>query len=178
MSLCLLWSLKWGSLKAEYFTKSVVGTFCGVFFYAVSSQKITFSFEWTLTGRKTPSYLLESTFFIDVRQVNGCSMKRLDPRILDLRHLQTLNLANNLLTTLPDNPGRWTCLTELDMSSNQLTTVPSVLFRTRLKSSLSVLKLNKNSLQSLPPQLCEISGLVQLHVDDNKLTALPPTIGE
>ena len=64
------------------------------------------------------------------------------------------------------------------MSSNQLTTVPSVLFRTRLKSSLSVLKLNKNSLQSLPPQLCEISGLVQLHADDNKLTALPPTIGE
>lgn len=177
MSLCLLWWMKWGSLKAEYFAKSVVGTFCGVFSMQ-HHHKITFSFEWTLTGRKAPNYLLESTCFIDVRQVNGCSMKRLDPRILDLRHLQTLNLANNLLTTLPDNPGRWTCLTELDMSSNQLTTVPSVLFRTRLKSSLSVLKLNKNSLQSLPPQLCEISGLVQLHVDDNKLTALPPTIGE
>ncbi|XP_076442973.1 leucine-rich repeat protein 1-like [Babylonia areolata] len=109
--------------------------------------------------------------------VNGCAMKRLDPRILDLRHLKTLNLSNNLLTTLPDNPSRWTHLSELDLSSNQLSVMPPALYHTCVKDSLSVLKLNGNSLTQLPPQLCELRGLVQLHVNDNKLSALPPTIG-
>ncbi|KAK7103363.1 leucine-rich repeat protein 1-like [Littorina saxatilis] len=130
-----------------------------------------------ITSRK--DYPLTTTFPSALQNltVNGCKMKRLDPRILDLRHLQTLTLADNLLTTFPNPPGRWTNLRELDLSSNQLAEFPPVLFRSGLNNTLSVLNLNNNSLQRLPPQLCEMRSLVRLHVDENKITAIPPTIG-
>ncbi|KAL8592606.1 hypothetical protein ACOMHN_026536 [Nucella lapillus] len=109
--------------------------------------------------------------------VTGCTMKRLDPRIRDLRHLRMLNLSSNVLSTLPDNLTCWRHLSDLDLSSNNMSSVPAALYRACVKDSLTVLKLNNNGLTELPPQICWISGLVQLHVDDNKLPALPPTIG-
>jgi Leucine-rich repeat (LRR) protein len=66
---------------------------------------------------------------LDVLQVSGIAMKRLDERMQRLRDLQTLNVADNLLTALPDTPGHWTKLSTLDLTSNKFTTVPPLLYK-------------------------------------------------
>nr|KAG5700867.1 hypothetical protein BaRGS_012274 [Batillaria attramentaria] len=133
--------------------------------------------KMVITTRK--DYPLTTTFPSSLQhlQVHSCGMKRLDSRILQLRKLQTLDLFDNLLTALPDDPGRWSTLKELRLAKNQFTTLPPVLWQSSLKETLAVLDVSGNQLKTLPLQVCEIKGLVQLLVDNNKITAIPPTIG-
>lgn len=112
-------------------------------------------------------------------------------------HFQVLIIANNRLTSLPDELGRMPCLTELDASCNQLTHLPphlsdlqhlrSFLLRSNLLLCLPVdvtyltlvrLDLRANRIASLPVELRLMKSLIDLLVDDNPLTSPPASVSD
>ena len=88
-----------------------------------------------------------------------------------LTQLTDLNLSHNQLTTLPDSLlAQLTQLTVLNLASNQLTALPDSLGQlTQLKS----LDLSINQLTTLPDSLGQLTQLQSLALSSNQLTALP-----
>jgi internalin A len=84
-----------------------------------------------------------------------------------------LNLSNNQLTSVPLEVTKLANLTSLDLSRNQLTVVPPEI--TRL-TNLTRLDLSGNQLTSLPPQITTLINLTSLSVGGNQLTRVPPQI--
>lgn len=110
-------------------------------------------------------------------QVSKCCVKRVDSRILQLKHLQVLDLSENSLKELPEATGNLKTLRELNLSANQFSRFPMVLCKPESAKTLTVLDISHNELSTLPPHLCLIRHLVHLKLDHNKLTSLPVTIG-
>ena len=105
-------------------------------------------------------------------------MKKIDSRIFNLWRLVKLNLRNNSIKNIPDDISKLTCLSELNLSYNNLELFPaSVCLKEALQKSLSSLDLSNNQIKQLPLQICELTNLVSLKVDQNELSQLPPTIG-
>ena len=72
----------------------------------------------------------------------------LPPSVGDLGPLlQSLQLANNAIASLPTEIGALTSLENLDLEANALTAVPS--------------------------EIADLTGLTELHLDENKLTGVP-----
>ena len=132
----------------------------------------------TVLTRK--DYPLTTTFpsSLESLQVSQCSMKRIDPRILQLSKLNILNLSQNSLQSLPESYGRLSSLYELYVNNNQLTKLPVSLCRSTLSTSLVVLDVSENQITSLPLELCELKQLVTLKADKNEIESLPATIGK
>eukprot|EP01113_Clastostelium_recurvatum_P025348 TRINITY_DN3049_c0_g1_i6.p1 TRINITY_DN3049_c0_g1~~TRINITY_DN3049_c0_g1_i6.p1 ORF type:complete len:1531 (-),score=371.56 TRINITY_DN3049_c0_g1_i6:86-4678(-) len=98
--------------------------------------------------------------------------------ITQLRSLTHLNMAHNLLATLPQQIGELSLLRELNVSHNQLSSLPPSLSRL---SSLRVLNVSSNQLTSLlsPDADGGMGGLfclTRLEAQGNRLPALPPEI--
>jgi antitoxin component YwqK of YwqJK toxin-antitoxin module len=74
------------------------------------------------------------------------------------------------LTEAPDGIGNIPELTELDLSANELRTVPVVLGRL---IQLHELKLDGNCIEELPADLTRLTELRSLSLSDNALTTLP-----
>ncbi|XP_033634116.1 leucine-rich repeat protein 1-like [Asterias rubens] len=110
-------------------------------------------------------------------RVNGCSLSRIDSRILGLKHLRALDLSKNRIRTLPDDPGQSTALVELKLADNLLERLPPALCLSSLRNTLQFLDLAGNNLKFLPPQICEMTSLLRLHVANNQLTTLPENFG-
>ncbi|QZA58427.1 leucine-rich repeat domain-containing protein [Candidatus Rhabdochlamydia porcellionis] len=86
--------------------------------------------------------------------------------------LKQLDLSKNQLTTLPDTFGNLSQLTELDLSTNQLTTLPDTFGNL---AQLIWLDLNTNQLTTLPDTLGNLARLAELDLSTNQLTTLPDT---
>ena len=86
-----------------------------------------------------------------------------------------LNLSHNQLTTLPSEITELTRLTRFDLSGNQLTALPLEI--TEL-TCLTELDLSDNQLTALPPEISKLTNLTTLYLWRNQLTNLPPEIGE
>ena len=105
-------------------------------------------------------------------------MKRIDSRILKLRHLVKLDLSNNSIESVPDDIAQLTNLIELKLSSNSLETFsPSVCLKESIQRSLRVLDISDNRIERLPLQICELQNLISLKMDNNVMEYLPPTLG-
>ena len=91
-----------------------------------------------------------------------------------LTQLTTLNLSNNNLTTLPESIGNLTQLTELYLDNNQLTTLPESFGNL---TQLTKLDLDNNQLTTLPESIGNITELTSLYLEYNNLTTLPESIG-
>lgn len=78
------------------------------------------------------------------------------------------------LTTLPPEIGELTNLVHLDLSDNQLETIPDVVFTL---PNLTKLTVTGNGLVELSPKIAQLTQLRELDVSDNLLTELPPEIG-
>ena len=90
----------------------------------------------------------------------------------DLGSLQTLNVANNLVTSPPDDTfNALTALTSLDLSSNRITSLPEIIFA-RL-GKLASLNVSNNQLTSVPTLFEGSSALTALDLSGNQLTSLP-----
>ncbi len=87
----------------------------------------------------------------------------------------TLDLSSNQLTTLPPEIGQLSRLQTLDLMDNQLTTLPPEI--TQL-SQLQRLYLRSNQLTALPPEIAQLSQLQTLYLSANQLTTLPPEIAQ
>ncbi|XDV29244.1 hypothetical protein PO909_032386 [Leuciscus waleckii] len=88
--------------------------------------------------------------------------------------LENLNLYQNCLRSLPESLINLQSLTYLNISRNQLSTLPAHLCRLPLK----VLIACNNKLVSLPEDLGKLRQLTELDVSCNEIQTLPPQIGQ
>jgi len=86
-----------------------------------------------------------------------------------------LDISSNQLTTLPLEIGELTSLTTLGISGNQLTTLTPEIAELK---SLTTLYLMGNQLTTLTPEIAELKSLTLLYLRGNQLTTLPREIGE
>jgi internalin A len=87
----------------------------------------------------------------------------------------TLDLSGNQLTTLPEAIAQLSNLSGLDLSGNQLTTLPEAIAQL---SNLRVLYLRNNQLTTLPEAIAQLSHLRVLYLRNNQLTTLPEAIAQ
>ncbi|KAL2827181.1 hypothetical protein BDW59DRAFT_144376 [Aspergillus cavernicola] len=127
----------------------------------------------------SPSSRKDSNFSQHVATTFGGSLRNLylaDNRLEDdifrelsfIPELRVVNLSYNVLSELP--PGllrRWPLLSELYLSGNELTSLPSDDLEEG--SSLRILNINANRFQVLPAELCKVSKLAILDVGSNYL---------
>ncbi|XP_039280765.1 leucine-rich repeat and calponin homology domain-containing protein isoform X2 [Nilaparvata lugens] len=83
--------------------------------------------------------------------------------------LETLMLANNRLTALPDELGQCATLTQLDVSCNQITHLPPQLGHL---AHLRVLNVRNNLLLELPIEVTYLK-LIHLDLSENRISKLP-----
>ncbi|KAL4810890.1 hypothetical protein BDV18DRAFT_128183 [Aspergillus unguis] len=127
----------------------------------------------------SPSSRKDSNFSQHVATTFGGSLRNLylaDNRLEDdvfrelsfIPELRVVNLSYNVLNEIP--PGllkRWPLLSELYLSGNELTSLPSDDLEEG--SSLKILNINANRFQVLPAELCKVSKLSILDVGSNFL---------
>ncbi|XP_017389075.1 leucine-rich repeat and calponin homology domain-containing protein 4 isoform X2 [Cebus imitator] len=111
--------------------------------------------------------------------------------------LEGLSLYHNCLRCLNPALGNLTALTYLNLSRNQLSTLPPYICQLPLRvlivsnnklgalppdigalGSLRQLDVSSNELQSLPTELCGLSSLRDLNVRRNQLSTLPEELGD
>ncbi|NXE80934.1 LRCH1 protein, partial [Cochlearius cochlearius] len=88
--------------------------------------------------------------------------------------LETLNLYHNCIKIIPDAIVNLQMLTYLNLSRNQLSSLPPCLCGLPLK----VLIASNNKLGSLPEEIGQLKQLMELDVSCNEITALPQQIGQ
>ncbi|NWU20740.1 LRCH1 protein, partial [Dyaphorophyia castanea] len=88
--------------------------------------------------------------------------------------LETLNLYHNCIKVIPDAIVNLKMLTYLNLSRNQLSSLPACLCGLPLK----VLIASNNKLGSLPEEIGQLKQLMELDVSCNEITALPQQIGQ
>eukprot|EP01102_Stenamoeba_stenopodia_P007755 TRINITY_DN2184_c0_g1_i1.p1 TRINITY_DN2184_c0_g1~~TRINITY_DN2184_c0_g1_i1.p1 ORF type:complete len:1146 (-),score=229.32 TRINITY_DN2184_c0_g1_i1:276-3713(-) len=135
----------------------------------------------------------------NIRQLDlkGLNLKSVPKRVFELHHITNLLLSNNNLGKLSTSIKNLTELHVLDVSSNKLTSVPSLsalvdlisldLSKNRLISiskqafdglrNLEKLELYCNQLVDLPDEICYLNSLSILVLSTNHLTTLPAQIG-
>ena len=91
-----------------------------------------------------------------------------------LKHLKTLNLSKNKITTLPASIGKLNHLRELDLSDNNITSLPASIGKL---NHLRELDLSDNSIITLPASIGKLNHLQTLHLYNNNITTLPASIG-
>ncbi|RMC07131.1 hypothetical protein DUI87_16587 [Hirundo rustica rustica] len=130
------------------------------------------------------SELVAGTFEISVVEseclegpVKDLSKNRLTEVPTELCHfvsLETLNLYHNCIKVIPDAIVNLQMLTYLNLSRNQLSSLPACLCGLPLK----VLIASNNKLGSLPEEIGQLKQLMELDVSCNEITALPQQIGQ
>jgi Leucine-rich repeat (LRR) protein len=98
------------------------------------------------------------------------------PSLGGLENLESLNLENNVLVTLPPSAAELRSLKMLLLSQNMLKELPAV-FGERL-TRLAKLTVDSNQLAQLPPDFGRLSSLAEAHLEHNQLTALPESFGQ
>nr|XP_025040375.1 leucine-rich repeat and calponin homology domain-containing protein 1 isoform X2 [Pelodiscus sinensis] len=112
-----------------------------------------------------------------VHYKNDLSKNRLTEVPMELCHfvsLETLNLYHNCIKIIPDAIVNLQMLTYLNLSRNQLSSLPACLCGLPLK----VLIASNNKLGSLPEEIGQLKQLMELDVSCNEITALPQQIGQ
>lgn len=108
--------------------------------------------------------------------VSSNSLKDLPIALFQLKHVTQLDVSRNELTelpTLPEEAGRgWTCpkLSNLDISSNQISSLPDCLFRLR---ELKEINANHNQITHVPLSVWTAAKLSRLHLNHNLLENFP-----
>ncbi|KAG8066145.1 hypothetical protein GUJ93_ZPchr0004g38232 [Zizania palustris] len=107
--------------------------------------------------------------------MSGMSMDTLPHLTMSLGHITILDLSNNNLESIPESIiARLLNVVVLDVRSNQLKLLPNSI---GCLSKLKVLNVSGNQLESLPATIEECRALEELHANFNELTKLPETLG-
>ncbi|XP_072902266.1 leucine-rich repeat and calponin homology domain-containing protein 1 isoform X1 [Hemitrygon akajei] len=88
--------------------------------------------------------------------------------------LEMLNLYHNCIRVIPDTVINLQALTNLNLSRNQLSTLPLCICALPLK----VLVVSNNKLVSLPEDIGQLKCLMELDVSCNEITVLPQQMGQ
>ena len=92
-----------------------------------------------------------------------------------LSALRYLDLSYNQLTSLPAEIGQLTSLESLHLGVNQLTRLPAEIGQL---TSLRGFDLSYNRLTSVPAEIGQLTSLRKLYLSDNQLTSVPAEIGQ
>ena len=87
-----------------------------------------------------------------------------------LTHLESLNVNDNQLISLPNSIGNLSNLVTLFVGENQLTSLPESIVNL---TNLTSLVLQNNQLVSLPANIGQLSSLTDIYASENQLTNLP-----
>ena len=113
----------------------------------------------------------------DAAPLTAEELRNLPPALRDaLRNPMTvdaLDLSENELTTVPEAITRLSNLKWLDLEANQLTTIPESVTR---MTSLEVLNLRNNKLATVPEAITRLTNLKKLYLSENQLTTVPESI--
>nr|CAH7764986.1 unnamed protein product [Callosobruchus chinensis] len=134
--------------------------------------------ELKLSNRKlkdfpkaSEKYNLSDTVIADLSKNR---FSELPEEVLHFQFLERLHCYHNSIRYIPDMVGNLQCLNFLDLSRNQLTTLP----RELCHLPIQILLVSNNQLTSLPDELCRMQQLAELDASCNRLTHLPPRMGE
>lgn len=89
----------------------------------------------------------------------------------NLKSLETLELSDNTIRSLPESIGRLKRLATLTLSNNGLTRLPESLGEL---SSVKLLDVSRNAIERVPGGLSGLGALTSLDMRENKLTEVPP----
>ncbi|KAG5514365.1 hypothetical protein RHGRI_035691 [Rhododendron griersonianum] len=107
-------------------------------------------------------------------KMKNCNLSCLPNEVGSLISLETLDLSGNNLPTLPDSICDLTCLKGLTLKGCNLSHLPSKIGRL---VTLEVLSLQGNSLLTLSDSLCNLTRLKELNLNNCNATHLPSGIG-
>ena len=101
-------------------------------------------------------------------------LQQISPRVGMLRHLRMLDLGHNALSSLPDELGDLTQLSDfLYLHDNRLSALPVSL--SGLKR-LRYLNISKNLFEIFPEAICGMTALRELRMSDNSIQSLSESI--
>ena len=114
---------------------------------------------------------------LDKLTVNNCGIVRIEARILQMKSLSCLNVAENQVRAIPCRLASFSTLSKLILHGNRIREFPSSLCSGSLASSLKLLDLSQNEIKLLPVTFCNLKNLVHLKLDKNSLHMLPINTG-
>jgi Leucine-rich repeat (LRR) protein len=91
----------------------------------------------------------------------------------ELKSLKVLNLGHNNFNEFPVEILNINSIIELNLSSNQLKTLPDL----SSLSNLEILKVGRNQISVLSPSIGKLTKLTLIELDHNLLTSVPSEIG-
>ncbi|XP_060098818.1 DISP complex protein LRCH3 isoform X3 [Heteronotia binoei] len=132
----------------------------------------------SLSGRKLRDYPRGSAASHDLSDTTQADLSRnrlaeLPPEVCLFVSLESLNLYQNCIRYIPEAILNLQSLTFLNISRNQLSTLPVHLCSIPLK----VLIASNNKLVSLPEEIGNLRHLMELDVSCNEIQTVPPQIG-
>lgn len=108
--------------------------------------------------------------------LNQCQLTSLPNELWNLSNVETLWLAGNQLSELPNELIRkLKNLIELGCSYNKFNLLPMEICKLK---HLRKLYLGNNRIKELPDEISNLSNLTELHLENNNLSSLPPGIGK
>ncbi|KAL8151645.1 hypothetical protein V2J09_021453 [Rumex salicifolius] len=112
---------------------------------------------------------------LDVVDLSGMSLDSLPNPSLNLAAICKLDLSNNNLESIPESlVARLLNVVVFDLHSNQLISLPNSI---GCLSKLKVLNVSANLLHAIPKPIENCRSLEELNANFNNLTSLPETIG-
>ncbi|XP_050302800.1 leucine-rich repeat and calponin homology domain-containing protein isoform X2 [Anthonomus grandis grandis] len=116
-------------------------------------------------------YNLSDTVIADLSKNR---FNELPEEVTDFHFLERLHCYHNSIRHIPDTISSLQCLNFLDLSRNQLTTLP----REICLLPIQILLVSNNRLSCLPDDLYKMSHLTELDASCNQITHFPPRMGE
>ncbi|XP_044729381.1 leucine-rich repeat protein 1 [Chrysoperla carnea] len=110
-------------------------------------------------------------------RINDLKRMSFDKGILNLQRLHTLDLSNNLISTLPEAFNQLPNLTVLNLSNNQFGSCRDWRWiGKKVGKTLMELDLSSNHLRFCPININFFEKLVNLNISSNKISVLPNSI--
>jgi Leucine-rich repeat (LRR) protein/serine/threonine protein phosphatase PrpC len=113
---------------------------------------------------------LTSIHWLEHLDLSGNKIKNL-VSLSTLILLQSLNVTNNLLSTIPTEFGQFQCLSRLSISNNTFTKFPMVVCDI---TSLTYLDISFNKITEFPHELGQLQNLQSLFAIANRITGILP----
>jgi protein scribble len=102
-------------------------------------------------------------------------LKTIPDSLCTIQRLETLDLGSNEIEEIPSLVGRLANLKVLWLDLNQLKSIPSEIGKLK---RLQYLELSENMLETLPEEIAGCTSLTDLHLAQNSIEYIPSSIGQ
>jgi Leucine-rich repeat (LRR) protein len=112
---------------------------------------------------------------LKVLDSQGCGITNIPEEMGDCKHLTSLNLAKNMITSygIPYTFGDLELLTSLNLSKNSMDSIPDEIFKLM---HLHDLDLSSNSISLIPSDIKHLVNISKLVLNNNKIESIPASI--